>query len=186
MHNSSFFGTDCLRLTILQLFCVTADNTSNNDSTCDNIENTLYRRGIYTFDASTNRLPCLAHVLNLGIESVMSVITRTAAIETTTAIWEYDPTLPNNRVLGDSLDVVAAIRTLAIKIQASDQRIAYFHRLQTECGFGTPLSIPLHSNVRWGTADGMLAQAYQLRQVSLHLFIDWPCLNIVLAHQSLR
>lgn len=87
----------------------------------------------------------------------MSVITRTVAIETTTAIWEYNPMPPNNRVLGDSLDVVAAIRTLAIKIQASDQWIAYFHRLQTECGFGTPLSIPLYSNVHWGTADGMLA-----------------------------
>ena len=99
----------------------------------------------------------------------MSVITKTATIETTAAIWEYDPTLANNRVLGGSLDVVAAIRTLAIKIQASDQRITYFHRLQTECGFTTPLSIPLHSNVRWGTADGMLARSYQLRQVSFHL-----------------
>ena len=92
----------------------------------------------------------------------MSVITRTAAIETTTVIWEYDPTLPNNCVLGDSLDVVAAIRTLAIKIQASDQRITYFHRLQTECGFGTPLLIPLHSNVVTGV----------LQTVCLHELIN--------------
>lgn len=34
-------GTDCLMLTTLQLFCITADNTSNNDSTCDNIKNAL-------------------------------------------------------------------------------------------------------------------------------------------------
>ena len=38
------------------------------------------------------------------------------AVETTSAIWEYDPTLSGNHVLGDSLDVVAAVRTLAIKV----------------------------------------------------------------------
>ena len=46
----------------------------------------------------------------------MASITKIANVETTTAIWEFDPTLPNNHVLGNSLDVVAAIRTLAIKV----------------------------------------------------------------------
>jgi hypothetical protein len=47
---------------------------------------------------------------------MMSHITKIAAIETTTAIWEYDPSLLNNRVLGESLDVISAIRTVAIKV----------------------------------------------------------------------
>jgi hypothetical protein len=59
---------------------------------------------------------CLAHVINLGNVAVMSHITKIAAMETTTVIWEYDPTLANNRVLGGSLDVISAIRTLAIKV----------------------------------------------------------------------
>ena len=46
----------------------------------------------------------------------MTHITKIAAIETTTAIWEYDPSLPDNSVLGGSLDVIAAIRTVAIKV----------------------------------------------------------------------
>jgi hypothetical protein len=46
----------------------------------------------------------------------MDHITKIAAMETTTAIWEYDPSLPDNRVLNSSLDVIAAIRTLAIKV----------------------------------------------------------------------
>jgi hypothetical protein len=46
----------------------------------------------------------------------MSHITKIAAAENATAIWEYDPTRPDNRVLGGSLDVIAAIRTLAIKV----------------------------------------------------------------------
>jgi hypothetical protein len=46
----------------------------------------------------------------------MSPITKMAAIENATTIWEYDPTLPSNSVLGGSLDVIAAIQTLAIKV----------------------------------------------------------------------
>jgi pyridoxal/pyridoxine/pyridoxamine kinase len=46
----------------------------------------------------------------------MKHITKIAAVETTSAIWEYDPILPDNRLLNGSLDVIAAIRTLAIKV----------------------------------------------------------------------
>jgi hypothetical protein len=46
----------------------------------------------------------------------MAHITKIATVETTRAIWEYDPSLPDNRVLGGSLDVIAAIRTVAIKV----------------------------------------------------------------------
>ena len=59
---------------------------------------------------------CLAHVVQLAIVDIMSHITKIAAVETTTVIWEYDPNLPNNRVLKGSLDVIAAIRTVAIKV----------------------------------------------------------------------
>ena len=60
---------------------------------------------------------------------------------------------------------------LAIKIQASGQCIAYFEHLQAECGITIPLSISLHSNVHWGTADGMLGRAYHLHQ-PINLFIN--------------
>ena len=58
----------------------------------------------------------MGHVINLGNVDVMGRITKIAAVENATAIWEYDPTQENNRVLGGSLDVIAAIRTLAIKV----------------------------------------------------------------------
>ncbi|PPQ73449.1 hypothetical protein CVT25_000097, partial [Psilocybe cyanescens] len=63
-----------------------------------------------------------------------------------------------------SLDVIAAIHTLAIKIQASGQCIEYFHSTQISCGLPEALKIPLHSNIRWGTAYKMLDQANKLRQ----------------------
>lgn len=125
----------------------------------------------------------MAHVVNLGNVDMMNCITKTAAVENTTAIWEYDPTLEGNRVLGGLLDVIAAIRTLVIKvradiylhilvfmlpqIQASGQRIEYFQSTQIRCGIPEALKIPLHSNIRWGTAFKMLDQAQRLHQVSV-------------------
>jgi hypothetical protein len=54
--------------------------------------------------------------MNLANVAVMSHITKIAAIETANAIWEHDPELPGNCVLGGSLDVIAAICTLAVKV----------------------------------------------------------------------
>jgi hypothetical protein len=56
----------------------------------------------------------------------MAHITKIAAVETTTAIWEYDPSLTDNRVLNGSLDVIAAIRTLAIKVSCVSFRFISF------------------------------------------------------------
>lgn len=119
----------------------------------------------------------------------MGHITKIVAVENATAIWEYDPTQPDNCVLGGSLDVIAAIRTLAIKvrllvsskrhtlshdiyaqIQASGQCIEYFHSTQIHCGVPEALKIPLHSNIHWGTAFKMLDQANKLRQVTDRYF----------------
>jgi hypothetical protein len=58
----------------------------------------------------------LGHVVNLGNVDVMKNITKIAVVENATSIWEYDPSRDDNRVLGGSLDVIAAIRTLAIKV----------------------------------------------------------------------
>jgi hypothetical protein len=55
-------------------------------------------------------------VVNLGNIDMMKHITKIAAVETTTAIWEFDPEVPGNWILGGSLDVIAAIRTLAVKV----------------------------------------------------------------------
>ena len=53
-----------------------------------------------------------------------------------------------------------------VQIQASGQRIEYFQSTQLRCGFPEAVKIPLHSNIRWGTAFKMLDQGNKLRQVS--------------------
>ncbi|KAF8223047.1 hypothetical protein L208DRAFT_1312717, partial [Tricholoma matsutake] len=105
---------------------------------------------------------CLEHVVNLANVAVMTHIMKIAVVENANAIWEYDPELPGNCVLGGSLDVVAAIRTLAVKIQSSGQHIEYFEKVQLQCKITTMLKIPLHNNTRWGTAHKMLDRSYKL------------------------
>ena len=55
-------------------------------------------------------------MVNIAVVAVMGRITQIAAVENATAIWEYDPSLPSNRILGGSLDVIAAIRMIAVKV----------------------------------------------------------------------
>ena len=110
------------------------DNTGNNNTTCKMIQDIHTCRGlewnsdeqqlpyilfIHFYSSSLNFVvrSCLGHVVNLGNIDVMDHITKIAAVENATAIWGYDPTQPDNRVLGGSLDVIAAIQTLAIKVR---------------------------------------------------------------------
>ena len=108
-------------LILSQLYCITADNTSNNDTTCNYIKQALVLQKIYSFNADQHHLPCLAHVVNLAITEFMNVVTKIVHVETTAAIWEFNPTLTQNQVLGSTLNVIAVVWMLAIKIQASGQ-----------------------------------------------------------------
>ncbi|KAI0054956.1 hypothetical protein BV25DRAFT_1777385, partial [Artomyces pyxidatus] len=69
----------------------TADNTGNNDTTCDVVARILLRRRLEDWDADKSRIPCLSHVINLGICDFMAYITKIAVIENKQAIWDYDP-----------------------------------------------------------------------------------------------
>jgi hypothetical protein len=46
----------------------------------------------------------------------MAHITNIAAVENKTAIWEFNPALEKNRIANGGLDVIAALCTLAIKV----------------------------------------------------------------------
>ena len=123
-----------------------------------------------------------------GIRLRYGVPVTIALVESKATIWDYDPEIPSNHISNGGLDVIATIRTLAIKvslntlslttatdcswslqqIQASGTRIEKFYELQIQSGIKTPLKIPLHSNVQWGTAFLMLDRAIELRTVSLY------------------
>ena len=59
----------------------------------------------------------------------------------------------------------------------------YFERLQGDCGISPPLAIPLHSNVRWGTAHHMLDHISTLEKVN---FFPICCRSISFLLQPFR
>ena len=112
---------------------LTLDNASSNTTKCETIQATHEQRNLPLWSAEQNQLlsvscqlfdslpltheySCLGYVVNLVEVDVMTHITKIAAVETATAIWEYDPSLPDNCVLNGSLDVTAAIWTVTIKV----------------------------------------------------------------------
>jgi hypothetical protein len=52
---------------------------------------------------------------------MMTHIMKIAAVKNATAIWEYNPDLPDNHMLGGSLDIIAVICTIAIKVRLSQK-----------------------------------------------------------------
>ena len=73
----------------------------------------------FTYYLYLPSLRCLEHAVNLTNIAVMGHITKITVIDYTNVIWEYDPLLLNNHVLGGSLNVIAVIQTLAVKVCTS-------------------------------------------------------------------
>jgi hypothetical protein len=48
-----------------QLYCLTADNATNNDSACRKIEQTIARRNLEEWDSNKTRLPYVVSVYSL-------------------------------------------------------------------------------------------------------------------------
>jgi hypothetical protein len=71
---------------------------------------------------------CLAHVISLATEDFMAAITKIAVIESKQSIWDYDPQLEENHI-GHGLDVIAMIRTLAIKVSCLLLQLYLFTKL---------------------------------------------------------
>ncbi|KAF8622594.1 hypothetical protein AX15_006893 [Amanita polypyramis BW_CC] len=98
---------------------VTINNASNNVSMCRRVSDIHQKYGLF-WNHEQNQLLCLEHVSNLAVLDVMGSITKVATIENAQAIWEFDPTLEDNCMLGGSLDVIAAIQMIAIKVSSMD------------------------------------------------------------------
>jgi hypothetical protein len=96
---------------------------------------------------------CFGHVVNIANVAVMGRVTQIAAIENATAIWEYDPSLPGNRILGGSLDVIAAIRTIAVKVS-----LPYFLHYNFLINFSDPGIWPAHRILREAPAAMQVSQ----------------------------
>jgi len=53
------------------LFCITTDNASNNDTTCTELSDRLYESHSINWNWQENHIACLAHVLNLSVQTFL-------------------------------------------------------------------------------------------------------------------
>lgn len=54
--------------------------------------------------------------MELAIEDVMSAVTKTSAVATTQAIWEFDPESPSSLLDNGKADAVSMFRTVSVKV----------------------------------------------------------------------
>src|SRR5213075_1385691 len=54
-----------------KLFCITTDNASNNDTTCEELSDRLYDSHQIDWDPKEHHIACLAHVINLAVQSFL-------------------------------------------------------------------------------------------------------------------
>ena len=57
-----------------KLFCITTDNASNNDTTCEELSDLLYDSHQIDWDPKKHHIACLAHVINLAVQSFLKNI----------------------------------------------------------------------------------------------------------------
>ena len=64
-----------------KLFCITTDNASNNDTTCEELSDLLYDSHQINWDPKEHHIACLAHVINLAVQSFLKNIKVTQMTE---------------------------------------------------------------------------------------------------------
>ena len=64
-----------------KLFCITTDNASNNDTTCEELSDRLYDSHQIDWDPKEHHIACLAHVINLAVQSFLKNIKVTQMTE---------------------------------------------------------------------------------------------------------
>lgn len=58
---------------ILQIFAITCDNASNNDTFMKHLESDCQNKSIF-FDAMNNHCRCIAHIMNLAVQDILKQI----------------------------------------------------------------------------------------------------------------
>src|SRR5271169_3555261 len=134
-----------------KLFCITTDNASNNYSMVRELAKLLDSIGIYR-DPETNHIPCLAHIINLIVQSFLDAL-----------VADPDQATTFKSILN-------AFRKIAKSIRSSTLRWELFVSCCMSYGID-PMTIPLDITIRWNSTFRMLEQCIFLRR-AIHRYLD--------------
>ena len=134
-----------------KLFCITTDNATNNYTMVRELAKLLEAIDI-DWNSEINHIPCLAHVINLIVQSFLDAL-----------VADSDQTTTFKSILNK-------IRKIAKSIRSSIIRWELF-KICCESYDINPMTIPLDITVRWNSTFRMLEQSIFLRR-AIHRYID--------------
>lgn len=146
---------------------VTCDNATNNNTMLKWFETKINahpsRRNAAKWTAKQRHIRCLAHIVNLATQAVISTYSSTPHINTDSTAQDVDGALDDLADISVSRDEVGLVRVITVKARSSAKRTALFKELQGKDGVKLPLNLILDMKVRWSSTFAMLQRAYDLR-----------------------
>ncbi|OQD93269.1 hypothetical protein PENVUL_c191G06382 [Penicillium vulpinum] len=164
-----------------RVFGVTTDNTTNNKTMVEAIQQAL------SSDVTVIRIPCLAHVIQLCLNQLLDCLKAIPLNENAETKWTDQKSSAakvnaqhQTRRISYTLNKV---RYLAVYIHASPQRQAAFLRLQEK---GSQL-VPIQDvRTRWNSTFLMLRRAKRLRSFFQPFCEEYNCEEMLLDTQEWR
>ncbi|CAB5194151.1 unnamed protein product [Rhizophagus irregularis] len=126
---------------------VTTDNASNNVTFLKAVESDLSQRYIY-YDSEDKHVRCLAHVINLAAQQVLTTLKATDNDES------------SNEEVGS---LIVKLCTLIKKIKASPQQVDKF-KAQCKVANVSNLNVILDVRTRWNSTYDMLVRTRKLKE----------------------
>ncbi|CAB5202546.1 unnamed protein product [Rhizophagus irregularis] len=154
-NNFSFLG-----ITAHWILGVTTDNASNNITFLKAVESDLFQRYIY-YDSDDKHIRCLAHVINLAAQQVLTTLKATDNDES------------SNEEVGS---LIVKLHTLIKKIKASLQQVDKF-KAQCKVANVPNLNVILDIRTRWNSTYDMLYFAKATKQICREAY---PILSYVI------
>ncbi|KAJ5274015.1 hypothetical protein N7478_009140 [Penicillium angulare] len=166
-----------------RVFGLTTDNASNNKTLATALQQALQDRAFIT------RIPCLAHVIQLSLNQLLSQIKASPTNDSTETKWtekQSNLARENAKQRSDSYHIsstINKIRYLAVYINASPQRRETFCGLQV-----TDVKIvPIQDvRTRWNSTYLMLRQAKRLRRIFTLFCTEYECGEMLPSDQEWR
>lgn len=162
-----------------RIFGLTTDNASNNRTLVESLQQALPN------DITIIRTPCLAHVIQLSLNQLLSRLRVAPENDTGETKWTDRQLLAAKANSRQTYEIAAAlnkIRYLAIYIHASPQRLETFYKLQT----GLKL-IPIQDvRTRWNSTYLMLRRAKRLRDFFAPFCAEYNCPEMLLDDEEWR
>ena len=163
-----------------KLQCITSDNASNNYTLAAALSIKLSDEADIEWNNETHHLPCLAHIINLLVKKLLSVIKKKTPARGTRNVDDIEPESEDDMNLdledlpesdGTAFRVLlATIGRLATSLRRSTMRWKIF---QAACKSYNiePMTIPFAMDIRFSSHYRQLFVAIYFRR-PLHRYID--------------